>query len=73
MPKNITLSADPELIQKAREKARRNKTSLNQQFREWLAKYVRSDQVGSDYSQLMNELSYAHPGQKFNRDELNER
>ena len=73
MPKNITLSADAELIQRAREKARREKTSLNQRFREWLAKYVQSEKVADSYSSLMEELAHVSPGKTFSRDELNER
>ncbi|MEM8899805.1 MAG: hypothetical protein AAGC85_16945 [Bacteroidota bacterium] len=73
MSKNITLSADAELIQRAREKARREKTSLNQRFREWLAKYVQSEKAAGSYSNLMEELAHVSPGKTFSRDELNER
>ena len=38
--KNITLSAEGELIQQAREVAVRRKTTLNQLFRDWLAEVV---------------------------------
>ena len=41
--KNITLSGDEALIQKAREKARRENTNLNAAFREWLSRYVGQD------------------------------
>ena len=73
MSTNITLSADAELIRMAREKAQKEKTSLNQRFREWLAKYVQADQASADYLSLMEEVSYAAPGKTFSRDELNER
>lgn len=73
MPKNITLSADEELIRKAREKALREKSSLNQRFREWLIRYVRTGQPTSSFTELMDELSYAQPGKHFSREELNER
>jgi hypothetical protein len=36
MLKNITLSADEELIRKAREKAQKEHTTLNASFRQWL-------------------------------------
>lgn len=39
--KNITLSADDKLIEAARERARAEQTTLNEQFRRWLANYVR--------------------------------
>lgn len=40
MLKNITLSADAEIIAKARLKARMEHTTLNVQFRQWLEQYV---------------------------------
>jgi hypothetical protein len=71
--KNITLSANEKLIEEAREKARRHRTTLNALFREWLASYVRRGRCGSEYPELMGRLSYARPGRTFSRDELNER
>lgn len=47
MAKSITLSADDMLIKRAREKARRENTSLNQLFRNWLKKYVNRDNLGT--------------------------
>ncbi|MFC2171275.1 hypothetical protein ACFLU6_01430 [Acidobacteriota bacterium] len=73
MVKNITVSAEESLIRKAREKAKREKKSLNSIFREWLAKYVGQDQAGKNYETLMEKLRYARSGKKFTRDELNER
>lgn len=73
MLKNITLSAEEELIKKAREKAHREKTTLNENFRRWLKKYVISDRNASRYQDLMDALNYADPGRKFSREELNER
>ena len=71
--KNITLSADETLIQKAREKALKENATLNQRFREWLNRYVAQDHVGNEYQELMKSLSYAKPGRKFSREEMNER
>lgn len=73
MLKNITLSAEDELIRKAREKAAHENTTLNATFRQWLAQYTNSFFKIDDYDQLINSLSYVNPGQKYNRDELNER
>ena len=73
MLKNITLSADEQLIKKAREKARRENTTLNENFRQWLKRYVMSDQEQFNYDELMESLNYVNPGRKFSRDELNER
>ncbi len=73
MLKNITLSAETNLIVKARKKAQREHTTLNAQFRQWLNRYVSRDLKASDYENLMDSLSYANPGQQFTRDEMNER
>ena len=40
MSKNITLTADGSLIERARERARRERTTLNEAFREWLMRYA---------------------------------
>jgi len=73
MLKNITLSADEKLIRKAREKARREHTTLNATFRQWLRQYVNRSTKTIDYFHLMNKMEYASPGRKFSRDDLNER
>jgi len=73
MLKNITLSAEANLIGKARKKAQHEHTTLNAQFRQWLSRYVSTDLKASGYETLMNSLSYANPGQHFTRDEMNER
>lgn len=41
--RNITFSADEELIERAREVARRNQRTLNEEFREWLKRYAGQD------------------------------
>ena len=73
MLRNITLSADESLIQKAREKAVREHRSLNTIFRSWLSGYVTSGKAVGEYDVLMRRLSYARPGRKFSRGEMNER
>ena len=40
--KNITLSADERLIEAARARALAERTTLNEQFREWLMEYARA-------------------------------
>lgn len=77
--KNITLSADEYLIEKAREKARSHNTTLNAEFRLWLEQYAAKDSEGerrvSRYQQIMTTLSdeIDTGGRKFTRDEMNER
>ena len=73
MLKNITLSADEELIRKAREKAQREHTTLNASFREWLKSYVSAEARVRNFDDLMQSLSYVKTGKKFTREEMNER
>jgi hypothetical protein len=74
--KNITLSADEKLIEAARQEARRRKTTLNAEFREWLARYGRSRQAQQrlrNYRQLMDSMEEVSSGRRFSRDEMNAR
>ena len=73
MLKNITLSADEELIRKARKKAEEEHTTLNSQFRQWLQNYTSMGKNSNDYLNLMERLSYAKPSKQYSRDEMNER
>jgi hypothetical protein len=76
--KNITLSADERLIEAARQQAQIRHTTLNAEFRRWLAEYAQGTDTGEqrvrNYRRLMGELSdIATGGKVFSRDELNER
>lgn len=71
--KNITLSAEAEMIRQAREKAAKERTTLNEMFRRWLARYVGNAGKDGEYTELMERLSYARSSGTFSRDELNER
>ena len=71
--KNITLSADGDLIEKAREVARSERKTLNDAFREWLADYTSRAGNVQEYRALMERLKYVDAGRKFTRDEMNER
>lgn len=73
MQKNITFSAEKELIRKARLKAQKEHSTLNQQFRNWLRKYVTVDSSSQSYKSIIEKYNYANSGRSFSRDELNER
>ncbi len=73
MLKNITLTAEEALIKSAREKAHKQHTTLNNEFRRWLNHYVKQDEVTGNYQILMDKLAYACPSDKISRDEMNER
>ena len=71
--KNITLSADPDLIEKARQVAKTERKTLNAAFREWLESYARRKGDVDAYRALMRRLTHIDAGRKFTRDEMNER
>jgi hypothetical protein len=73
MLKNVTLSADEHLIAQAREEAERHGTTLNAEFRLWLAQFAEQERAAHGYQSLMEELSYASPGRDFTRDDVNAR
>jgi hypothetical protein len=73
--KNITLSADEKLIEAARERARAEHTTLNEQFRRWLADYARREQQAERAMSVVRELQgqVRTGGRKFTREEMHER
>jgi hypothetical protein len=71
--KNITLSAEEDLIRKARGIAHQRDTSLNELFRAWLRDLARQSGSVSNYDRLMERLGARHSGRTFNREEMNER
>jgi hypothetical protein len=73
MLKNVTLSAEEDLIEAARDRAHREKTTLNNVFREWLGRFAARDTSAAEYDKLMRSLKHVSAGKKFSRDELNER
>ena len=74
MTKNITFTAEENLIKRAREAARAQGTTLNEQFRLWLEQYARQRQVERGMEVVDRISQYASSGgRKFSRDEMNER
>lgn len=72
--RNLTLSAPPELIDRARRKAESRKTTLNSEFRLWLAKYSEdSVPTANDIESLLDGMTYFSAGPRPNREELNSR
>ncbi len=71
--KNITLSAEEELIELAREEARRRHTTLNALFRDWIGELARRDERREQVSRLMEEAKKYQAGGPFTREEMNER
>ncbi len=72
--KNITLSADEKLIEAARERARAEHSTLNEQFRHWLASYANTRERMQQYDDVMAKLrGRLKVGRKLTREEMNER
>jgi hypothetical protein len=71
--RNVTLSAEEDLIDAARERALSEKTTLNEAFRRWLASYAQAHkarQVDDTLAALRGRLTV---GRKLTREEMNER
>ena len=73
MLKNITFSANEDLIRRARERATAERTTLNEEFRRWLEKYAERPGTDEAFSVMMEHFAYVQPGRSFQRDEMNER
>ena len=74
MVRNITFTAEETLIDHARQVARSENTTLNEQFRLWLESYARKHQA-AQAMEVMERLGkyVSSGGRKFTRDEANER
>jgi hypothetical protein len=71
--KNLTISADEELLDKARSIAQARHTTLNAEFRQWLVEYTgRAGQVDK-YREFTQSLGGFRMDRKYTRDEMNER
>jgi hypothetical protein len=72
--KNITLSADEALIEAARERARADRTTLNEAFRQWLVQYAQQRDRMQRYDEVMATLrGSVKVGRKLTREQRNER
>jgi hypothetical protein len=72
--KNITLSADESLIEAARSRAREEQTTLNEQFRRWLADYAQTRGRLDRYDAVVQELrGQLKEGRRLGREAMNER
>lgn len=72
--KNITLSAPERLINLARKQAAAKGTTLNQEFRDWLASQtISNEEKLMRYKRLIKQLSHVDAGRHFTREEMNER
>ena len=71
--RNLTLSAEEDLIEEARLIARSQHTTLNAVFREWLDSYTRQNGRAAEYDALMASLTGVRSRGPYTRDEMNAR
>lgn len=73
--RNVTFSADERLIEAARNRARRERTTLNEEFRRWLEAYALRENQARSATETIADLqaNLRTGGRRFTRDELNER
>jgi len=71
--KNITLSAEENLIERARDVARSRGTTLNSAFREWLEHFVASDADSTNFDTLMQQMNHIDSGGHYTRNEMSSR
>ena len=72
--RNIILSADENLIEAARRRAATQRTTLNAQFRLWLADYVGRERQAAQAMRTVRDLQgKLRVGRKLTREEMNER
>lgn len=70
--RNITLSADEDSIERARERARRENRSLNDVFRDWLEVYS-GKQKSYSLGYFQEKWKHVKTGGPYSREEMNER
>ena len=71
--KNVTLSAEEKLIERARLTAQANHTTLNAAFRAWLEEYTATPDRVEQYKALMRDLRHIKSYGPYSRVEMNER
>jgi hypothetical protein len=72
---NVTISLDKELLEKGRDYAQKNGTSLNKLIRELLLKTIsgKNDEKMKSMFDLMDELNFNSEGKNWTREEIYER
>jgi len=72
--RNITLSADEDLIESARRKAESEKTTLNNLFRGWLSSYTKTASLDVDeVRRIVSQAGKFREGRRLTREEWHER
>ena len=75
MQTNVTVKAEDTLIERAKERARKENKTLDGLFNEWLQQYTENVDTNSakEFDDFMDRVKYANPGRTFSREEMNAR
>ena len=75
MQTNVTVKAEDTLIERAKERARKENKTLDGLFNEWLQQYTENADTNSakEFDEFMDRVKYANPGRTFSREEMNAR
>jgi len=71
--RNVTFSADEDLIDQARLVAHEERKTLNDAFREWLTQYASSRSDVARFDEFMKQMKPMRAGRRYSREEMNER
>jgi hypothetical protein len=75
MQTNLTVTTEDTLIERAKERARKENKTLDGLFNEWLHQYTENVDTNSakEFDDFMDRVKYANPGRTFSREEMNAR
>lgn len=71
--KNVTFRIQEDMLRKAREKAGKEKKSLNNLVNQWLKNYSGVQDETFDVGKYLDRIKGVKIGRKFTREEMNER
>ena len=70
MQTNVTVSAEDTLIERAKERARKENKTLEGLFNEWLHQYIDNLDINpaKEFEDFMDRVKYTNPGRTFARE-----
>jgi hypothetical protein len=73
MPEQITLTVEFALLVKAQQRAAAENATLEDLLLTWINRYADGAPMLGQYEELMARLGHVEAGNRFSRDEMNER
>ena len=73
MPEQITLTVESALLVKAQQRAAAENTTVEDLLLTWIKHYAAGALRAESYEELMVRLGYVKAGNRFSRDEMNQR